>query len=110
MFHHKSSKGWFSLATESSRSRNQNVKLIRSSETVSVDSAYDTMVYDSVSVSFFICQKKMHIHTDIPCRVSFLYNGRCRDLGPSVPISESPEQRDRSLFQSNVCNLFLPGI
>ena len=74
------SEDGFSLATESSRSRNQNVKLIRSSETVSVDPAYDTMVYDSVSVSFFICQKKIYIHTDIPCRVSYLYNGHCRDL------------------------------
>ena len=33
MSHHKLSKGWFSLATESSRRRNQNVKFTRSSET-----------------------------------------------------------------------------
>ena len=44
----------------------------------------------------------------IPSTVNSLYSGHCRDL--KLVSSVARVRNSGSLFQSNVCNLFLPGI
>ena len=43
-----------------------------------------------------------------PCTVNSLYSGHCRDL--EAVSSLARVRNSGSLFQSSVCNMFLPGI
>ena len=45
---------------------------------------------------------------DCTYTVNSLYSGHCRDL--ELVSSVATVRNSGSLFQSNVCNLFLPGI
>ena len=72
----------------------------------------DTQIRYDTDANFFRKKKtSKHLTIFFPetvNTVNFLYSGHCRDL--KLVSSVARVRNSGSLFQSNVCNFFLPGI
>ena len=61
-----------------------------------------------ITVILKITKQKENKRPMLRITVNSLYSGHCRDL--ELVSSLASVRNSGSLFQSNICNLFLPGI